>query len=183
MTQYRVEEDLLGPMDVPADAYYGVHTQRALENFQISDEKVQDVPEMVRGIVMVKKASALANLEKHTIPRDVGKAIIRACDLILDEGRCMNQFPIDALQGGAGTSLNMNANEVVANLALEVMGLPEGPVRRHQPERPRQQEPVDQRRLPLRFPHRDVHAHRDPAGGARTIWPRRSRRRAMSSPT
>lgn len=126
MTQYRVEEDLLGPMDVPADAYYGVHTQRALENFQISDEKVQDVPEMVRGIVMVKKASALANLEKHTIPRDVGKAIIAACDLILDEGRCMNQFPIDALQGGAGTSLNMNANEVVANLALEVMGLPKG---------------------------------------------------------
>ena len=126
MTQYRVEEDLLGPMDVPADAYYGVHTQRALENFQISDERVQDVPEMVRGIVMVKKASALANLEKHTIPRDVGKAIIHACDLILDEGRCMNQFPIDALQGGAGTSLNMNANEVVANLALEVMGLPKG---------------------------------------------------------
>ncbi len=126
MTQYRVEEDLLGPMDVPADAYYGVHTQRALENFQISDEKVQDVPEMVRGIVMVKKASALANLEKHTIPRDVGNAIIRACNLILDEGRCMNQFPIDALQGGAGTSLNMNANEVVANLALEVMGLEKG---------------------------------------------------------
>jgi aspartate ammonia-lyase len=126
VTHYRVEEDLLGPIDVPADAYFGAHTQRAIYNFEISTSKVHDVPEMVRGIVMVKKASALANLEKRTIPRHVGEAIVTACDLILEEGRCMDQFPIDVFQGGAGTSLNMNANEVVANLALEVMGYEKG---------------------------------------------------------
>ena len=126
VSQYRVEEDLLGPMEVPVDAYYGIHTRRAMENFQISGRSIGDVPEMVRGMVMVKKASALANMEMHTIPRHVGKAIVAACDLILDEGRCMDQFPVDALLGGAGTSVNMNTNEVIANLALEIMGLPKG---------------------------------------------------------
>lgn len=126
VSQFRVEEDLLGQMEVPADAYYGIHTQRAIENFQISGETIGDVPEMVRGMVMVKKASALANMEMFTIPRKVGQAIVAACDLILEDGRCMDQFPVDALQGGAGTSVNMNTNEVVANLALETIGLPKG---------------------------------------------------------
>ena len=126
MVANRVERDLLGSMEVPADAYYGVHTQRAINNFRISATKVQDVPEMVRGMVMVKKASALANLEKRTLSQDVADAIVAGCDKLLVEGRCMDQFPIDAFQGGAGTSLNMNTNEVVANLALEVLGLPKG---------------------------------------------------------
>jgi aspartate ammonia-lyase len=103
-----------------------VHTQRAIDNFRISPAKVQDVPEMVRGMVMVKKAAALANREMYAIPQDVTDAIVAACDLILDEGRCMDQFPIDVFQGGAGTSVNMNTNEVVANLALETMGLEKG---------------------------------------------------------
>ncbi len=126
MSATRVEKDLLGELEVPADAYYGIHTQRAIDNFKISVGKIQDSPEFVRGMVMVKKASALANLEKRTIPRDVADAIVKACDLILDEGRCMDQFPEDVFQGGAGTSVNMNTNEVVANLALETMGLPKG---------------------------------------------------------
>ncbi|MEO8656507.1 MAG: lyase family protein, partial [Ramlibacter sp.] len=126
MSEIRIEEDLLGAREVPAAAYYGVHTVRAMENFKISSAKISDVPEMVRGMVMVKKASALANKEMHTIPADVADAIIAACDQMLIGGLCMDQFPIDVFQGGAGTSVNMNANEVVANLALEQMGLEKG---------------------------------------------------------
>jgi len=124
--QSRTEVDLLGPKDVPADAYYGVHTQRAIENFPISSATIGDVPEFVRAMVMVKKASALANKDMFTLPADVADSIVEACDLILDEGRCMDQFPVDVFQGGAGTSVNMNTNEVVANLALELRGLPKG---------------------------------------------------------
>ena len=123
MKDTRIEEDLLGSKDVPVNAYYGVHTVRAIENFRISSAKISDVPEMVRGMVMVKKASAMANKDMHTIPADVADAIIAACDEMLTNGRCMDQFPIDVYQGGAGTSVNMNANEVIANLALEQMGL------------------------------------------------------------
>ena len=126
MTEMRIEKDLLGELEVPADAYYGIHTQRALNNFQISSGKLQDHPELIRGLVMVKKACALANLESRIIHPNIAGAIIKACDLILEEGRCMDQFPEDVFQGGAGTSANMNVNEVIANLALEVMGLEKG---------------------------------------------------------
>ncbi|MCO5215672.1 MAG: aspartate ammonia-lyase [Thermomicrobiales bacterium] len=122
----RIEKDLLGELAVPADAYYGIHTQRALDNFKISSGTIGDHPEFVRGLVMVKKASALANKELHTIEPEKADAIVAACDLILNEGRCLDQFPEDVYQGGAGTSVNMNANEVIANLALEVLGLPKG---------------------------------------------------------
>ncbi|AKK08771.1 aspartate ammonia-lyase [Corynebacterium testudinoris] len=122
----RTEEDLLGHMEVPADAYYGIHTLRAMENFQISRTQINDVPEFIRGMVQVKKAAAMANRRLHTLPAKKYEAIVWACDQILDEGRCMDQFPIDVFQGGAGTSLNMNTNEVVANLALEYLGEPKG---------------------------------------------------------
>ncbi len=126
MADVRVEEDLLGPKEVPAQAYYGIHTVRAIENFPISGTTINDVPEMIRGMVMVKKAAALANRELRAIQRDVADAIIGACDEVLVKGRCMDQFPIDVFQGGAGTSVNMNTNEVVANLALELSGFPKG---------------------------------------------------------
>lgn len=126
MAQFRVEEDLLGTKEIPADVYYGVHTQRAIENFPISGRTINDTPEFIRAMVMVKKAEALANRDMHVLPSTVAGAIVRACDLILTEGRCMDQFPIDAFQGGAGTSVNMNTNEVVANLALEVLGREKG---------------------------------------------------------
>ena len=123
MQDMRIDEDLLGSRQVPADAYYGVHTVRALENFQISSATIGDVPEMVRGMVMVKKASAMANKDRQTIPADVADAIIAACDAVLVDGRGMDEFPIDVFQGGAGTSVNMNTNVVIANLALEHLGL------------------------------------------------------------
>lgn len=126
MTATRTEKDLLGSLEIPADAYYGIHTQRALDNFEFSNDKILNYPEFVRGMVMVKKASALANYEARTLPKNIADAIVKACDLILDEGRCMDQFPQDVFQGGAGTSVNMNANEVVANLALEVLGYEKG---------------------------------------------------------
>ncbi len=126
MTTTRIEEDLLGKREVPVDAYYGIHTVRAMENFQISPATINDIPAMVRGMVMVKRASAMANKELGTIPVEVGDAIIAGCDEILVGGRCMDQFPVDVFQGGAGTSVNMNTNEVVANLALEHLGLEKG---------------------------------------------------------
>ncbi|QWW18795.1 aspartate ammonia-lyase [Schaalia sp. 19OD2882] len=122
----RIEEDLLGPREVPAEVYWGIHTLRALENYRISGRTISDVPEMVRAIVQVKKASALANKELRVMEPRIAEAIVAACDLVLHEGRCMDQFPIDQFQGGAGTSVNMNANEVIANLALEVLGEAKG---------------------------------------------------------
>ncbi|MDN4720444.1 lyase family protein [Vibrio parahaemolyticus] len=118
----RIEEDLLGQRHVPADAYYGIHTLRAIENFNISNVTISDVPEFVRGMVMTKKAAALANKELGAIPKEVANYILEACDLILETGKCMDQFPSDVFQGGAGTSVNMNTNEVIANVALELMG-------------------------------------------------------------
>ncbi|MCK6265280.1 aspartate ammonia-lyase [Vibrio sp. ZSDE26] len=122
----RIEEDLLGQRHVPADAYYGIHTLRAIENFNISNSTISDVPEFIRGMVMTKKAAALANKELGVLPKDVASYIIEACDLILDTGKCMDQFPSDVFQGGAGTSVNMNTNEVIANVALELMGKEKG---------------------------------------------------------
>ena len=125
-TLTRKEVDLLGERDVPADAYWGIHTLRAVENFNISNVTISDVPEFVKGMIMVKKATALANGELGAIPDDIAKAIVAACDEILATGKCMDQFPSDVYQGGAGTSVNMNTNEVVANLALEILGHKKG---------------------------------------------------------
>ncbi|MFP7365766.1 aspartate ammonia-lyase [Corynebacterium callunae] len=123
---FRVESDLLGELQIPADAYYGVHTLRAVDNFQISRTTINHVPDFIRGMVQVKKAAALANRRLHTLPAEKAEAIVWACDQVLVEGRCMDQFPIDVFQGGAGTSLNMNTNEVIANLALEHLGYEKG---------------------------------------------------------
>ena len=126
MTQYRKEVDLLGEREVPADAYWGIHTLRAVENFNISKVTISDVPEFVRGMVMVKKAAALANGELGAIPKEIAEAIVKACDEVLVNGKCLDQFPSDIYQGGAGTSVNMNTNEVIANLALEILGHKKG---------------------------------------------------------
>ncbi|WP_245993614.1 aspartate ammonia-lyase [Flaviflexus salsibiostraticola] len=122
----RTERDLLGTREIPADAYYGIHTQRAIDNFKISPLTINNVPALVRAMVQVKRAAASANRELRTIPSHIADAILTACDEILVGGRCMDQFPVDVFQGGAGTSVNMNTNEVVANLALESMGLEKG---------------------------------------------------------
>lgn len=126
MSNVRIEHDLLGEREVPNEAYWGIHTLRAIENFNISNMTISDVPEFVRGMVMVKKATALANGELGAIPKKVAKAIVQACDEVLIKGRCLDQFPSDVYQGGAGTSVNMNTNEVIANLALEILGEEKG---------------------------------------------------------
>src|SRR5699024_1086010 len=123
---YRKEVDLLGELNVPNHAYYGIHTVRAMNNFTLSTQTNSDTPDFIRGIVYVKKASALANKKLGTVKPEVADAIIKACDILLTDDSYLNQFPIDAFQGGAGTSLNMNVNEVVANVALEISGYSKG---------------------------------------------------------
>ena len=122
----RTEEDLLGAREVPLEAYWGIHTLRAMENFQISGSVVGDEEAFVRGMVQVKKASALANSDLGALEPEVAGAIVWACDQVLVAERCLDQFPVDQFQGGAGTSVNMNTNEVVANLALEYLGYAKG---------------------------------------------------------
>lgn len=118
----RTESDLLGERQIPADVYWGIHTLRAKENFNISNQTISDIPEFVRGMVMVKKATAIANFKLGVLSEKVAVAIDKACDEVLQKGRCLDQFPSDVFQGGAGTSVNMNTNEVIANLALEILG-------------------------------------------------------------
>ncbi len=115
----RTEHDTLGSKEVPDDALYGIHTQRALENFGVSGRRVRI--ELIRAITLVKKACALTHLELDALPRDIADAIVSACDGVL-AGRHDDAFVTDALQGGAGTSTNMNVNEVLANLALLKLG-------------------------------------------------------------
>ena len=118
---FRIESDLLGELKVPADAYYGVQTQRALNNYRISTTHMCDYPEYVKSIAYVKMAAASANAELGVLDKTIADAIVAACCEIVD-GRFHDQFPVDMIQGGAGTSVNMNANEVIANRALELMG-------------------------------------------------------------
>jgi aspartate ammonia-lyase len=114
----RVEHDLLGDTEVPSAAYWGVHTKRAVENFPITGVPIGHFPELVRALAMVKQAAARANRKLGHLPQDKAVAIDKACDAIIG-GRFAEQFVVDAIQGGAGTSTNMNANEVIANVALE----------------------------------------------------------------
>ncbi len=123
--KYRVESDLLGELQVPAEAYYGVQTQRAINNYRISGKRMCDYPEYVKAIAYVKLAAAEANHELGQLPDDVADAICRACREIID-GKFHENFATDMMQGGAGTSVNMNANEVIANRALELMGYEKG---------------------------------------------------------
>ncbi len=123
----RIEEDLLGKMELYDELYYGVHTKRAVDNFKISNSKIGDFPVFVKGLVLTKKACAAANKEIGTIPADKADMIIQACDHILsDLKKYAVFFPSDVFQGGAGTSVNMNANEVIANVALELNGHSKG---------------------------------------------------------
>jgi aspartate ammonia-lyase len=122
----RREHDMLGEVDVPADAYWGVHTLRAVANFPISGVSIGHFPDLVRALALVKQAAARANHRLGQLSPAKAEAIDRACNLIVKEGRFLDQFVVDAVQGGAGTSTNMNANEVIANIALELMGKSRG---------------------------------------------------------
>ncbi|HKA41590.1 MAG TPA: aspartate ammonia-lyase [Burkholderiales bacterium] len=121
----RYEHDLLGDRAVPAGAYYGVHTLRALENFPITGTPISIDPDLVTALACVKQAAALANNELGLLPDEKTRAIVKACEEIRDGG-LLDEFVVDVIQGGAGTSTNMNANEVIANRALELMGRKRG---------------------------------------------------------
>jgi aspartate ammonia-lyase len=128
----RMEHDLLGEREVPADAYYGVHTLRALENFPISKIPISTYPNLVKALASVKQACALANHELGLLDDSKSKAIVDACKEII-AGSLNEQFVVDVIQGGAGTSTNMNANEVIANRALELIGCERGDYKKIHP--------------------------------------------------
>lgn len=119
MDNFRLEKDILGERKIPYDAYYGINTLRASENFNISNQKVNF--NLIKALVVVKKAAALANEKIKLLDCEKSQAIIQACDKILN-GEFKDQFITDSLQGGAGTSTNMNVNEVISNIAIELLG-------------------------------------------------------------
>ncbi len=120
--QCRTEHDLLGEMEIPVAAYWGIHTRRAVENFPITGVPIGHFPDFVRALVLVKQAAARANKRLGHLPAAKADAIDQACARIAAGRDFHDQFVVDAVQGGAGTSTNMNTNEVVANVALEIMG-------------------------------------------------------------
>lgn len=125
MENYRQESDLLGTLQVPADAYFGVQTQRAIDNFKISGQLLSSYPEFIKGLAWVKKAAAKTNFQLGLLEESLYLKIAETCDEIA-AGALHTEFPIDMIQGGAGTSVNMNANEVIANRVLEKLGKSKG---------------------------------------------------------
>ena len=122
--KYRIEKDVLGEIKVPENAYWGVNTQRAIENFQISGTRFPKI--FITSLAELKKAAVIANIELKLIDSEKGDAIIKAIDEILKEDKYEDQFPIDIYQTGSGTQTNMNMNEVLANRANEILGFPMG---------------------------------------------------------
>ncbi|GED12551.1 aspartate ammonia-lyase [Aneurinibacillus migulanus] len=120
---YRVEKDFLGEKEVPINAYYGVQTMRAVENFPITGYRIHE--SLITAMAIVKKAAALANMETGQLNQRLGNAIVQAAQEIID-GKLHDQFIVDPIQGGAGTSINMNTNEVIANRGLEIIGETKG---------------------------------------------------------
>jgi aspartate ammonia-lyase len=121
MSATRLEHDLLGDYQVPVNAYWGVHTARAVDNFPISGVPIGHYRSLIRALAIVKQATAQANFELGELTSEINDAISKAC-LEVAEGKFDNEFVVDAIQGGAGTSTNMNANEVIANRAIEILG-------------------------------------------------------------
>ncbi len=121
MTETRTEHDLLGDRQVPVDRFYGIQTLRALENFEITRIPISHYPQFIEALACVKKAAALTNQQLGLLEPEICSAIVQACDEIL-AGQFQQEFVVDAIQGGAGTSTNMNANEVIANRANQILG-------------------------------------------------------------
>ena len=123
--QFRIEHDFLGEREVPDDAYYGIQTLRGRENFRITGLRTSAEPNFIKAFGYVKKAAAMANRDLGVLDPTTAQAIVHGCDRLI-AGEMRSQFVTDFIQGGAGTSTNMNANEVIANLALEYLGRPKG---------------------------------------------------------
>ncbi len=129
---FRTESDLIGTKEVPACALYGVQTLRGLENFEISKFKLNQYPCFIKGLAITKMGACKANLELGLITKEQADAIMQACQEMID-GKLDEHFPVDMIQGGAGTTTNMNANEVIANRALEIMGYERGDYKKCSP--------------------------------------------------
>ena len=127
---YRIERDSMGELQIPNDAYYGIQTLRAIENFPISG--IKPIPTYVDACVLIKKATAIANGQLGCIPQDISRAIVQAADEVLN-GKFREQFVVDVYQAGAGTSHHMNVNEVLSNRALEILGDEKGNYKRVSP--------------------------------------------------
>ncbi len=123
MSTQRIEKDFLGERVLPAEAYYGIQTLRATENFPITGYTIHS--SLIKAMGIVKKAAALSNMEVHLLSKEIGEAIVEAAQEVID-GKWDAEFIVDPIQGGAGTSINMNANEVIANRALEILGKEKG---------------------------------------------------------
>ncbi len=121
----RMEHDLLGDREVAEEALFGVQTLRGVENFSISYARISNFPHFVKGLALAKMGAVMANHEQGLIPTEMKDAIMKACQELVD-GKHLDHFPVDMVQGGAGTSTNMNANEVIANRALEILGKKRG---------------------------------------------------------
>ena len=121
---FRKEKDVLGELEVPSDVYWGINTQRAIQNFQISGKKFPTI--FIKSLAQLKKACLLANMELNLINKEHGNAILQAINEILEEEKHLDQFPIDIFQTGSGTQTNMNMNEVLANRASQILGFPMG---------------------------------------------------------
>lgn len=121
----RTEHDLLGEKEVPAEALFGIQTLRCVENFDISRDYLSEYPEFTKALGIVKMGAILANHKLGLVSDQIKNAVVAACKELM-EGQHLEHFPIDMVQGGAGTSVNMNANEVIANRALEIMGKERG---------------------------------------------------------
>ncbi|WP_066387362.1 aspartate ammonia-lyase [Helicobacter himalayensis] len=121
----RKEHDFIGELEIEEGVYYGIQTFRAVENFDITHERLSNFPSFIKALAQVKKAAALANYELKLLDEKIKNAIVEACERIIS-GEFKEQFVVDMIQGGAGTSTNMNANEVIANIALESMGYKKG---------------------------------------------------------
>jgi len=117
---FRAESDSIGTKQIPKDAYYGVQSLRAMENFSITGGKLH--VQMINALALLKKACAITNANAGVLDAHIADAIVKACDLLV-AGEYHDQFIVDPIQGGAGTSINMNANEVIANIAIELLGV------------------------------------------------------------
>lgn len=125
MTQVRRKHDLLGERDAPVDVCYGVHTVRAIEDVAITGVRIGCYPDLIAALAAVKQAAAATNVRFGLLDQSLGEAIVAACEKIR-AGKLHDQFVVDVVQCGAGTSTNMNANEVIANRALEILGFQKG---------------------------------------------------------
>lgn len=125
--RYRTDIDSLGNVKIPADAYYGAFTGRAIKQYHVTGKKSH--PNLIRSFVMIKRSAAVANIKSGSIEKKIGNAIIHACDKILS-GKHVEQFVVDEINSGAGTAFNMNTNEVIANVALETLHKKKGQIGR-----------------------------------------------------